>query len=347
LICGGIGWAIAQEPAPGPAKGAAGKPAPPPNVVGKTGTNTGYRPLAPGVIITIPPENEKAEERSRHDLIRLLDKSPDFGERRDPKNPDRVVQDNLAKQVRLSHDIWCLEFNFKCMRMIEVDVPRAGEKFDRKVIWYLPYYVRWLGDEPTKEKAKAGEAEAPQEEAAKADDAAKANEGDGKDGDGKEPKSKAVRFLPRFVLVSDQKVKLADGREIPKIYTDRLIPVAMDPIRLKEDPRRTLLNSIEITEKPIPLSTEGDDRGVWGVATWEDIDPKTVYFSVYVQGLTNAYKIETVTEKDEAGQETRRWQYLRKTLVLNFWRPGDDQFPLDREFRFGQPNNVEYRWEFK
>ena len=35
---------------------------------------------------------------------------------------------------------------------------------------------------------------------------------------------------------------------------------------------------------------------LWGVATWEDIDPQIVRFSVYVSGLTNAYKW-----KDEPG----------------------------------------------
>ena len=29
---------------------------------------------------------------------------------------------------------------------------------------------------------------------------------------------------------------------------------------------------------------------VWGVATWQDVDPNNVWFSVYVEGLTNAYK---------------------------------------------------------
>ena len=108
-----------------------------------------------------------------------------------------------------------------------------------------------------------------------------------------------------------------------------------------------MLNSVEIAEKPIQLSTDTVDNAVWGVATWEDIDPKTVWFSVYVQGLTNAYKIETVTEKDAEGKETKRWQYLRKTLVLNFWRPGDAHFETDREIRFGQPDKLEHFWEYK
>ena len=32
---------------------------------------------------------------------------------------------------------------------------------------------------------------------------------------------------------------------------------------------------------------------LWGVATWEDIDPRIVRFSVYVFGLTNAYRGKT------------------------------------------------------
>src|SRR5207244_2958455 len=118
--------------------------------------------LAPGVVITIPLEKQKGEENSTHDLIRLLEKEPNFGERQNPNKPGDIAVSNLAKRVRLSHNIWSLEFNFKSMRMIEVDVPKPGAKFDRKMIWYMPYFVRYLAPakkETEKEKAKEGEAE--------------------------------------------------------------------------------------------------------------------------------------------------------------------------------------------
>jgi hypothetical protein len=328
LSCAVCALVIAQEPPKQGVSIRAEAPKAPPG---------GSRKLAPGVIVTIPPERQNAETASSHDLIRLLEKSPEFGQRENPSKPGEIAIKNLARSVRLTHKIWALEFNFKPMRMIEVDVPRPGEKFDRKNIWYMIYYVRYL-PLPPKGKAKEGE-EVKQPEAEPAN--AEGEEAEG----AKLPKE--VKFVPRFVLISNQKVKLADGREVPKVYTDRLIPVALDPIRLREDPQLKLLNSVEIAEKPIPLTTPTEEHAVWGVATWEDIDPKTDWFSVYIQGLTNAYKIEPVAGKDAEGNETKRWRYLRKTLVLNYWRPGDEFFESDREFRLGQPNNVEYSWEYK
>src|SRR5262249_18297797 len=112
-----------------PAKSPAAKPA-----------DGGFAKLAGGVVITIPPEKQKAEESSMHDLIDLLAKDPDFGQRENPNKPGEIAVSNLAKNVRLTHNIWALEFNFKSMRMIEVDVPKAGAKFDRKMIWYMPYF---------------------------------------------------------------------------------------------------------------------------------------------------------------------------------------------------------------
>ena len=65
----------------------------------------------------------------------------------------------------------------------------------------------------------------------------------------------------------------------------------MDPIRLREDPNRQFLTSVEMCREIAVGET------LWGVATWEDIDPRIVRFSVYVFGLTNAYRW-----KDEPGE---------------------------------------------
>src|SRR5207247_1967252 len=133
---------------------------------------------------------------------------------------------------------------------------------------------------PKKEKEKANDGKAKDEKAKdeKAKDE-KANEEKAKEDAAEGAKVEAepgaadpklpaeMKFLPRFVLFSDQKTKTADGRQIPKAYLDRIIPVAMDPIRLREDPRRTMLNSVEISEKPIQLSTDTVDNAVWGLAT--------------------------------------------------------------------------------
>ncbi len=346
--------AVAQEP--GKQKEGGAKADPPKAALPKVAAPAtkqpaagGFRKLAPGVIVTIPIEKQNAELVETHDLHRILAKVETYGERPNPNKPGELAVKNLAKGVRLPRNVWACEFNFKPMRMIDVDVPRPGEKFDRKKIWYMVYFVRYLPAPQDKPKAgeqpKEGDAPKAEGDAPKAEGDAPKAEAEGAAANNALPK--AVKFLPRFMLFSDQTTKSRDGREIPKAYADRLIPVAMDPIRLREDPRRKLLDSVEISEKLIPMSTETEDHPVWGVATWEDIDPKTCWFTVYVQGLTNSYKIEPITEKDAEGKETKRWQYLRKTLVLNFWRPGDEYDETDREIRFGGPGKVEHTWEFK
>ena len=79
---------------------------------------------------------------------------------------------------------------------------------------------------------------------------------------------------------------------------------------------------------------------LWGIAAWEDIDPKTFRFSIYVVGLTNAYKWKE-TEKpgalkpdDPIGKGRKLY---RKTLKLNFWRPGDRYLEHEGEIRYGVP----------
>lgn len=242
-----------------------------------------FRTIAPGIEYTIPPETQQAESYSHHDIIGLLERDPQYGE--------RDWSENLAKGLRLEHKIWALEFTFKPMRMIWVDVPNARGKFDRKLIWYLLYHVKNNGPDP-------------------------------------------VKFIPRMLLHSI---------DTDKIYADRLIPVAMKPIQMREDPNRKLLDSVEITEQDIAPSTEDQDNSVWGVATWEDIDPTTDEFHVYIQGLTNAYQRKIVVDEEGRNQ----WVFLRKTLQLHFWRPGDEFDENDAEVRYGVPNKLGYHWVYK
>ena len=101
------------------------------------------------------------------------------------------------------------------------------------------------------------------------------------------------------------------------------------------------------------------DRGVWGVATWEDIDPNIDFFSIYVGGLTNAYQWTDPRGRLQAGRPpgTGR-QFAHKTLQLNFWRPGDESEPeragnpLRRRPRAGPTSTtssegVAYRWVYR
>jgi hypothetical protein len=139
-------------------------------------------------------------------------------------------------------------------------------------------------------------------------------------------------FTPRFVL---------EVKEPHKLYPDRLVPVAVPLIRKREDANRPLSNTIEITRE-IPPTPKGQDDSVWGVVTWEDIDPRTDRFSIYIQGLTNAYLWDDppgafkVGDKPGVGREL-----YAKTLILNFWRPSDTEHEHEDEIRYEG-----YSWEY-
>jgi hypothetical protein len=74
---------------------------------------------------------------------------------------------------------------------------------------------------------------------------------------------------------------------------------------------------------------------------WEDVDPRIDFFCIYVSGLTNAFKIEDSPGAFKPGDPIGTGRTCRKkTLQLNFWRPGDSVFAHEREFRFGIPFNA-------
>lgn len=140
-----------------------------------------------------------------------------------------------------------------------------------------------------------------------------------------------VDFNPWFVLES------ADGK---KRYPDRLIPVAIAGIQRREDPRRKLLNSVEIAGE-IPSSADGIDRSVWGVVTWEDIDPRVDQLALYVSGLSSAYRWQDDVQADKR-------TFVHKTLKLNFWRPSDEFYEHESEIRLGSPDGkVDYEWVYR
>jgi hypothetical protein len=226
-----------------------------------------------GVWRTVDPARQPVEGHSTHDIVGLLRINKDFGA--------RPWRDSTAKNVRFEHQVWALEFAYKPVRFVTVDVPQPNGRYQQKLVWYLPYRVKNNGDAP-------------------------------------------VQFVPRFVL---------ESHDVGKVYPEQIIPAAMDAIRRREHPRSPL-SSVEIAGEIPPASSDGEQSVRYGVATWTDIDPRTDRFSIYVQGVTNAYRWEDPPLEGTAGP-----RIFPRVLQLNFWRPGDEYQPHEREIRVGIPED--------
>jgi hypothetical protein len=107
----------------------------------------------------------------------------------------------------------------------------------------------------------------------------------------------------------------SDGELHHKATLDSFLPQVAKAIQQREDPNLKLLDQVEIQSAEIPLATTDGDPGVWGVAIWQNVDPRLDFISVYVSGITNAYRIDI----NSAGDQTLR----HKALKLNYWRIGD------------------------
>ncbi|MBW3596663.1 MAG: hypothetical protein KY475_05245 [Planctomycetes bacterium] len=265
------------------------------------------RALAPGVLKVIPPASEPGETASPPSpLIEITKGMPDLN-----ADPHFMAKSDTiyakAQSVILRRDVWGLEFAFKPLRMIYVDVPQPSGKLQRKPIWYMVYRIR-----------NPGRHLKPEPQADKYGHTVYA--------------TGAVNFTRHYFPLFSLK-----SHEFDKEYLDRVIPTAIPLIQRREDPNTPLYSTVEISRIKIPVDGGPDDHGVWGVATWEDIDPRIDFFSIYVQGLTNAYRYEDDPNWQPGASPGQGRDYLWKTLQLNFWRPGDIVNPSEEEIRYGLP----------
>jgi hypothetical protein len=274
-----------------------------------------YRKLVPGVLQTIDPMRALGESVSRHDVVALLPKDPKLAA--DPKY-------SWVKDVPFHQDVWALEFKFKPVRMIWVDIPQPSGMMQRKLIWYMVYSVT----NPGKVMHPVEDMPLPYETF------------DKKMLYQVKTEDRPVQFTPELLLEGHQ--YMADDKGFTKYYPDRWIPLAFEAIRQREDPNRKFYSTVEMCRE-IPVG-----ETFWGIATWEDLDPRIVRFSVYVFGLTNAYqwrdKPEGVKPGDPAGKGRKRYQ---KLLKLNFWRPSDPFYEHEEEIRYGIPGGVDYEWVYR
>lgn len=263
--------------------------------------------FAPGVVTVIPPAPDPKETfDGPQSLQSFLDAYPEiqFGGDTHPNgephfDPRSRTLVEMAKQVILRREIHCFEFSFKPLRQIYLDIPRSDGRMQRKLVWYMVYRVRYRGGDlrPAADTI-AGVPIYKRVESIHYD---------------------SRLFFPMLMLRNN-----VTGKE----YMDRILPTANQKIKIREQITAPLYNSIDISRVKIPYSNDPAAPGVWGVATWEDVDPNLDFVSVEVYGLTNAF------EQDGEGEDA---PYRRKLLQLNFFRPGDTMRQTEDLIRFGVP----------
>lgn len=275
-----------------------------------------YRAPVPGVMKDASPARQVEESYSRHDVVELLAVDAAF---------------DWAREATFRRDIWNLRFEYKPVRMVWVDMPQSSGKVQRKAIHYLVYSVTNVPLAVQKQQPPCYGWMHPVEK---------------EDGSYEvEYQDRPIQFVPEFLLHSP---------EYEKAYPDRVIPLAMSAIREREDrrlptwsdpartiPRQPLHNTVEMAGEIAVGQT------VWGVATWEEIDPRIDRFSIFIQGLTNAYRWKDDPAKYRKGIERDAYRtVLLKTLKLNFWSPGDAVNLRESEIRRGYPGEPDYEWVY-
>src|SRR6476659_3718755 len=151
------------------------------------------RHLAPGVLTTIPPSLNPEDTVSTHDIMEIrADAAVEW-------KPEYIAGSDtlfgMADKTKFRREIYCLEFSFKPLRLIEVDVPVVGGKTERKLVWYMVYRIRNTGETL---KPVQGQDGVYSTEIAKGG---------------------PVKFLPQFVLESQD--RQANGDRVSKSYLDR------------------------------------------------------------------------------------------------------------------------------
>lgn len=203
------------------------------------------------------------------------------------------------KEMQKQDNLYVMEVTFKPMRMrwVEVTDPKTGRK-SRQLIWYLVY------------KAVNRKLQRRQEAAETTPHNA-------------EDKVPTPLFVPSFTLVT------TDGG-VQQIYHDVIIPEAHADILKRERryPGQPLLKDGVGVVGPLPAPVpEGakDEQSIYGVATFQGVDPETDFFEVYMSGFSNAFvKKNGLT--------------FRKTIHQKYQRPGDRFFQTEAEIkRDGDP----------
>lgn len=166
-----------------------------------------------------------------------------------------------GEERQAQRDLWMFELQFKTMRMIEMELtdPKTREK-KKELIYYLVY------------RAINREIESRTDDT----DTVPVNPFDNE-------------FIPDLFVPEITLVSTDNG--IRKPVDDSVIPEALALIRRRE--RLPLVHSVNAVQK-IPAATttdEEDPASFYGVAMFRGVDPATDYFTLFMSGFSNGYKI--------------------------------------------------------
>lgn len=138
-------------------------------------------------------------------------------------------------------------------------------------------------------------------------------------------------FVPDFELVTLDKTTT---------HHDQILPAVQEEIVKLEDPTGYLnmKNSVTIYKDPIPpTKPESAPKAFTGLAIWDDVNPDTTRFDIFVSGLSNGWSVT-----DPIAPDTEP-VVRRKTLQLSFKRPGDRFYQGSHEIKFMPPAQWIYR----
>lgn len=255
------------------------------------------RDLAPGVLKIIPPAIETADSQS------LRMPLPDLQAVEYAPNTFAYAQTlhGSTRDVVFFRDVWQYEFAHLGLRQMDVDVPNAAGGTQKKNIWYLVYRIRNTGKSVTYNPVTDEVVDTIQHEIVY-------------DQAGTQSSTLAGKFFPIFRLVAW--VQNPRTREYERMeYIDSVLPTVVEQIQLEEDPNTPLLDSIQISQMELPEARGASDGAVWGVAVWQNIDPRVDYVSVRVKGVTNGFRLVNNLDGTKSFQT--------RELQLQFFRPGD------------------------
>ncbi|MCL2004686.1 MAG: hypothetical protein FWG73_00840 [Planctomycetaceae bacterium] len=315
----------------------------------------------PGGFVTIPPSIDYLSVANRADLTELLAVLPQT----EPELQGEVQfrPDIWARDVRHVRDVWCLQFSFRPVRIIDVDIPNEFGTFDKKKVWYLLYNVKNLGPSDldqnqinsilASEVLPGAEQTVPVPRDITVHDIPRSAIMNFRQQTGvfapHPGRVERVRFVPQFVLATNRLVLETVAMDNPETgqpewhsrttavaYTDRIIPLALARIKQRER-MENLETTVSIAEKEI-----GQGEELWGVAMWMDVDPRINEFSIFVSGLTNAYQwSDRVDENGEfvnTGNIGEGRIIKRRVLQLDWWRVGDQGSLSESQIHFGSRN---------